>query len=134
MTAFSSNYPDAPATRTAFATSQPTELTVEDLLKPEAVERLRQAEDEFIFGSVSGRQPSAEDWNRAVLDLAVEFDREVTFQYEDAKGARSYRIVTPTRIADTYSGDVVVYADQDGEPRAFRLDRIVSEVSVRPAP
>lgn len=125
MTELDRLYPDAPATRTAFAIAAKPDFEVTVV---------------HTSGPGTGKlplvdaRPAASDWNRAILELATEYDREVTFSYEDAKGARSFRIVTPERIADTYSGAVVIYAvTQTGEDRAFRLDRIVGEVSVRPA-
>lgn len=125
MTAFSSSYPDAPATRTAFTLDSGLR-PLSDLLQPEALERLENANDRFERQILGGHL--SYDWNRSILDLALEFDRDVVFNYQDAAGRTTTRIITPERVDNVH-----VSAETPEGYRQFRLDRIQGEVSVRPS-
>lgn len=84
-----------------------------------------------VFGQIEP-QP----WNLAIANLALEYDREITFRYAKAEGAIiEQRSVTPHLVYETSDNEWVVVGDDPDRKdiRAFRLDRIVGELGVNPA-
>jgi predicted DNA-binding transcriptional regulator YafY len=81
--------------------------------------------------SVPSDEPDA-TWNSALIELAIKFERTITFQY--AKGTGSYietRRLAPDALHAARDGsqNVIGYDPDRQDVRAYRLDRIKGDVS-----
>lgn len=71
-------------------------------------------------------------FNEGALRLAAVHERTVEFRYAKAKGEYiETRSFVPSSVAKNAKGEVYFTGpdpDRDGEPRAYRLDRIKGDV------
>lgn len=81
-------------------------------------------------------QTELENLNHDLIEVAINHQRGIVFAY--AKGNRQAvierRRLLPEGISRTRTGELVVTGvdpDRDGDPRAYRLDRIKGRVGVR---
>lgn len=72
-------------------------------------------------------QKQSDEFNEALLSLAVSWGREVVFQH---KGKT--RIVEPDDVYVSDKGNTLVGGEYEGEYRTFRIDKIENEVAIRP--
>lgn len=73
-------------------------------------------------------------FNEASITLAIEHDREISFQYQKKSGPGGVierRNLAPSNLFETKGHKIVVGFDPDRDgPRAYRLDRILGSVTV----
>ncbi len=71
-----------------------------------------------------------QEWNRDLIDLAIDHERAVTFNYKKLNGHTEFRVVTPHDVVETRAGDMLIVGhDEDkDDTRSYRLDRIVGTV------
>lgn len=102
----------------------PTYFTAQEFADLEAV--VVSSPDPAVASVVSGG-----NWNEALIALAIQFDRTLTFRYIKGNGDIADRRVQPEAVHESRNGarTVVGYDPDRADVRAFRLDRIKGDVT-----
>lgn len=107
-----------------------TALEPEEVAEVVSVPEESDADADAVAANAAFLTDIADDFNTAAFQLAVKFERVVTFRYAKGEAGRNIetRKVLPSNVSD--DGLVVGHDPDRNGVRAYRVDRVVGEVSL----